>query len=66
MSKSLKQLGELGAKYRDPIATIDWDAADPSLPWLPPDLLSLAGCDLQKQMSPEALLRFSRVEFARL
>ncbi len=66
MSTKLRRLGELGAAYRDPIKAIDWAAADPALPWLPPELLSLAGQDIQKDMSSRTLRRFSQIEFARL
>ena len=62
----LDRLGEHGAEYRDPLAAIDWSSADPLLPWLPPSLLSLAGLNVQRNMSPEALARFSQIEFARL
>ena len=66
MSKTLSQLAELGAEYRDPIAVIDWSAADESRPWLPPEVLSLAGLPAQAAMDAAMLNRFSRVEFARL
>jgi hypothetical protein len=66
MMSKLDRLGEHGAEYRDPIAAIDWPSADPMLPWLPPSLLSLAGLDVQRNMSRDALARFSQIEFARL
>lgn len=66
MSKTLSQLAELGAEYRDPIAVIDWSAADELRPWLPPEVLSLAGLPAQAAMDAAMLNRFSRVEFARL
>ena len=66
MSDSLTQLAALGAAYRDPLQAIDWQAADPARPWLPPELLSLAGLPSQRDMAPETLRRFSRIEFARL
>jgi len=66
MSKTLSQLAELGAEYRDPIAVIDWSAADEARPWLPPEVLSLAGLPAQAAMDAAMLNRFSRVEFARL
>jgi len=66
MSVQLKHLAGLGAEYRDPIAAIDWGAADDTRPWLPPALLSLSGLAAQDRMTREELLRFSRVEFARL
>ncbi len=64
MSAALDRLGD--APYRDPVAAIDWSAADPALPWLPPRMLSLAGLETQAEMSADTVVRFSRVEFARL
>ena len=66
MSRALRQLAERGAGYRDPMAIIDWSASDPARPWLPPELLSLAGLPAQAAMDNDMLNRFSRVEFARL
>jgi len=66
MNGVLPHLGALGAGYRDPVAAVDWAAADPSLPSLPPHLLSLAGLQVQAQMPRDVLLRFSQIEFARL
>jgi len=66
MTTTLRHLASLGAQYHDPMAAIDWRAADDTRPWLPPALLSLAGPEAQDPMAPEDLLRFSRVEFARL
>ena len=66
MSGALTQLAALGGGYRDPLRDIDWAAADPNRPWLPPQMLSLAGRDIQRDMSAEMLVRFSQVEFARL
>lgn len=62
----LQHLAELGAEYRDPLTSIDWTAADASRPWLPPEVLSLAGLPAQASMDPTVLNKFSRVEFARL
>jgi len=66
MSDTLRRIAARGAEYSDPLAAIDWDAADLARPWLPPALLSLAGVGHQAEMSPETLNRFSRIEFARL
>ncbi len=66
MTAALQRLGAHFQTYRDPIAAIDWQAADPSLPWLPPELLSLAGLKEQSAMSRDQLVRLSQVEFARL
>lgn len=65
MSAPLARLAALGGVYSDPAAAIDWRDADPTRPWLPPDLLSLAA--LGPRADDAALvLRFSRIEFARL
>jgi hypothetical protein len=66
MSTTLQHLAELGADYRDPIAVIDWSAADESRPWLPAEVLSLAGLPAQAAMDQTTLNTLSRVEFARL
>lgn len=66
MNTTLRHLAELGAEYRDPIAVIDWSAADEARPWLPPEVLSLAGLPAQAAMDTAMLNHFSRVEFARL
>lgn len=66
MSTALQHLAELGAEYRDPLTAIDWSAADDSRPWLPTDVLSLAGLPEQTAMDEALLNKFSRVEFARL
>ncbi len=62
----LNRLSTYGADYRDPIAEIDWTLADPTQPWLPPSLLSLAGLDAQANMTKQTMIRFSQIEFARL
>ncbi|MDD9878970.1 MAG: diiron oxygenase [Magnetovibrio sp.] len=66
MSRVLDRLGAHGARYRDPVAAIDWRAADDGLPWLPMDLLSIDGLDIAGRLSAEQLKRFSEIEFARL
>ncbi len=66
MSDVLHRLGALGARYRDPVAAIEWETADPELPWLPPAVLSAAALGRDGPPSRELLVRFSRVEFARL
>ncbi len=63
MSNVLNRLGSLGAQYRDPVATIDWSACDPALPWLPPGVTSLSILD---DLAPEIAVRLSQIEFARL
>lgn len=62
MSTALHRLGALGAIYRDPVAAIDSDAADPVMPWLPQSLLSLPAEASRGQF----VNRMSQVEFARL
>lgn len=66
MTALLRRLADHGSRYRDPLAVVDWSAADDTAPWLPAHLLSLAGLAVQREMSPEELVRLSRVEFARL
>ena len=66
MTDRLTRLGALGARYRDPMTTIDWQNAEPELPWLPTAVLSLAGLEQQATMRRDTLIRFSRIEFARL
>jgi hypothetical protein len=66
MSTLIERLGDHGARYRDPVATIRWHEADPAAPWLPPHLLSLAGLPVQQRMSRAQTLRLSQLEFARL
>ena len=66
MNSTIRRLGALGTDYQDPLAAIDWSAADPALPWLPPSHLSLAGHEAQARLTRESLVRFSQVELARL
>ncbi len=66
MTAALERLNSHFQPYRDPMDAIDWRAADPSLPWLPPELLSLAGLDAQSAMSRDQVVRLSQIEFARL
>ena len=66
MTPVLQRLGDHGAHYRDPLTVIDWNAADPGAPWLPPHLLSTAGLDVQASMTDEQVVRLSQAEFARL
>ena len=66
MSGGLRQLAVHGRRYRDPLAAIDWERAEPEKPWLPPSMLSLAGLPIQRSMNAEQIRRLSQVEFARL
>ena len=66
MTTIVERLGRLGAAYRDPFAELDFAAADPSLPWLPLDILSVGALPMAAGMSEAERLRFSQIEFARL
>lgn len=66
MTRRLDHLARLGSRYRDPMADIDWDAADPSLPWLPREMLSLSGLPVMERLPDTTVVRLSRIEFARL
>ena len=63
MSNVINRLGSLGATYRDPVAAIDWRAGDPSLPWLP---LEMVGVNILGDEARELAVRLSQIEFARL
>lgn len=66
MTAIIERLGRLGARYRDPLARLEFGAADPSRPWLPYELLSLSALPEQAQMTEVQRRRFSQIEFARL
>jgi hypothetical protein len=66
VSAALERLRAHGARYRDPFAELDFTAADPELPWLPEELLSLATVPLHASLSAAERLRLSRIDFARL
>jgi hypothetical protein len=66
VSGALERLGRLGARYRDPLAELDFAAADPVRPWLPEELLSVAGLPVYEDLTPETRRRLSQVEFGRL
>jgi hypothetical protein len=66
MTAIVERLGQLGAAYRDPFTELDFAAADPSLPWLPLDLLSIGALPMATGMSEMEKRRFSQIEFARL
>lgn len=65
MSAALERLAGAGMAYRDPVARVDWDAADPIKPWLPPAFLNLAALG-DGASDPALVRRFSQIEFARL
>lgn len=66
MSATLARLRQRAAQYRDPFAELDFDRADPALPWLPSELLSLAPLPQYAAMSEADRIRLSRIDFARL
>jgi hypothetical protein len=66
VSETLRRIARRASHYSDPLGVIDWEAADPMRPWLPPDLISLSGLDGYSTMPLEALNRISQIEFARL
>jgi acetoin utilization protein AcuC len=66
VTSNLQQLADLGRRYTDPMAAIDWQRQDSGKPWLPPAMLSLSGLAIQRAMTPEQIRRLSQVEFARL
>jgi acetoin utilization protein AcuC len=66
MTSGLRQLAGLERRYTDPMAVIDWQRTDSGKPWLPPELLSLSGLAVQRDMTPEQIRRLSQVDFARL
>lgn len=66
MTTALRRLGNAGAAYRDPLAAVDWQAADPDRPWLPLSMTNLAGIVDGVPLSRDLTIRFNRSEFARL
>ncbi len=49
--------------YRDPVTAIALETLDPALPWLPDDLVSLAGLPEWAALSPAERRRLSQAEF---
>lgn len=66
MSTIFDRLIAATPEYRDPLQEIDWNAADPDLPWLPEKMISIANTPLWQTLDDAQRLRVSRVEFARL
>ncbi|MCC6533713.1 MAG: diiron oxygenase [Burkholderiales bacterium] len=66
MSTTLARIHRRAARYRDPLALLDFSVADPKLPWIPYELLSLAALPEYAAMSQAERVRLSRVDFARL
>lgn len=59
----LRQLSENSLRYRDPLATIDWQRLDTTGLWLPEEALSLCGLPEFDALSPEVRRRLSQYEF---
>lgn len=66
MSAVIRRLGDAGARYRDPLAAVEWHGADPALPWLPASLAPTSGIEVPADLADDFRLRFNRAEFARL
>lgn len=66
MSSIFDRLVAATPRYRDPLQEIDWNAADPDLPWLPEKMISIANTPVWRTLDDAQRLRVSRVEFARL
>ena len=52
--------------YCDPLTTVAWAALDPDRPWLPDDLVSLAGDPAWDRLTPTARIALSHLEFLAL
>lgn len=52
--------------YCDPLTTVAWNALDPHQPWLPDDLVSLAGDPAWERLTPTARIALSHLEFLAL
>lgn len=59
----LRQLSENSARYRDPVARVNWSQLDTSSWWLPEPALSLYGLTEFDALSPAARRRLSHYEF---
>lgn len=66
MTAPLAKLWPKGRMYRDPFAELDFAAADPNLPWLPDELLSLSALPADTHLDEVQRVRLSHVDFARL
>lgn len=66
MSAVIRRLGDAGARYRDPLAAIEWHGAETASPWLPASLAPMTGIDVPADLADDFRLRFNRAEFARL
>lgn len=59
----LRQLSENSARYRDPVAQVNWSQLDTSSWWLPEPALSLHGLPEFDSLPPAARQRLSQYEF---
>lgn len=59
----LRQLSENSARYRDPVAQVNWSLLDTGTSWLPESALSLHGLPEFDALSPAARQRLSQYEF---
>lgn len=66
MTAVIRRLGDAGARYRDPLVAVEWQGADPALPWLPHSLAPMNGIEVPADLADDFRLRFSHAEFARL
>lgn len=62
-SALLRHLSGNSARYRDPVARINWSQLDRSSWWLPESALSLHGLPEFEALAPAARLRLSQYEF---
>lgn len=59
----LRQLSENSRRYRDPVATIDWEQLDAGSSWLPQPALSLYGLPEFDTLAQDVQRRLSQYEF---
>ena len=64
MNAALDRIAKHGRSYEDPIAAIDWQAAEAERPWLPKGLL--LGPDFHSAMPDDQFIALSRAEYTRL
>lgn len=66
MSSIFDRLVAAMPAYRDPLEEIDWQNADPDLPWLPEASISISGLPVWQYLDRSQKLRVSQIELARL
>ena len=64
MNTVLDRVTEHGRPYQDPLTVINWEKANPSLPWLPRSLL--LSKEFFGSIDEDEFLKLSRAEFTRL